>query len=166
MGTGSIESIPLRRTPVELRGLVESALAVLHEQSEEIGVRVIVTGPEETPPVQVDADKIAWVVVTLVGNALRYIREATGRSPGSSIYVKLQVDPAGVSIAVEDDGPGIPTEKLAAIFDRHGDARHGVGLSLLLARDVVRAHGGDVEIKSPCSPVEGGTCVTLRIPPT
>ncbi len=163
-GPTSLGAIPLRRSSVDLLGVLSSAVEVMRDQSEEIGVQVIVAGRGDAPRVEVDADKIAWAVTTLVGNALRYVRRGTRRSPGGTVLVGLDVAPAATTITVEDDGPGIPPEKLEAIFEQRGEARHGVGLNLLLVRDVVAAHGGEVEITSRCSAIDGGTKVSLRIP--
>lgn len=163
-GPTSIGAIPLHRSSVDLLGVPSSAVKVMRDQSEEIGVQVVVAGRGDAPRVEVDADKIAWVVTTLVGNALRYVRRGTRRTPGGTVLVELDVTPVAATITVDDDGPGIPPEKLAAIFEQSGEARHGVGLNLLLVRDVVAAHGGEVEITSRCSAIDGGTKVRLRIP--
>ncbi len=160
----SIGTIPLHRSSVDLLGVLSSAVEVMRAQSEAIGVQVVVAGRGDAPRVEVDPDKIAWAVTTLVGNALRYVRRGTRRSPGGTVLVQLDVAPAATTITVEDDGPGIAPEKLPVIFERRGDARHGMGLNLLLVRDVVAAHGGAVEITSRCSAIDGGTKVSLRIP--
>jgi signal transduction histidine kinase len=156
-------AIPLHRVAVDVADLLSGAIGALREQAEFEGIDIIIAGPH-LPPVALDPDKIAWAVTTLVGNALRYVRKATRRSAGGTIRIRMDVTNGALVVAIEDDGPGIPSEKVARLFERRTESRHAAGLSLLMVRDVVVAHGGDVEVKSCCQPMDAGTCVTLRIP--
>jgi two-component system, OmpR family, sensor kinase len=71
-----------------------------------------------------------------------------------------------VSFIVEDDGPGIPADERARVFDRfHRTAgsrtrNAGAGLGLAIVKAIVDAHGGDVRIEETAG---GGTSVTLRL---
>ena len=116
------------------------------------------------PAVDVDAEKIAWAVATLVGNALRYVRHGTRLRPGGNIRVRVGADAGAIVVAVEDDGPGIPPEKVAQLFVRGAGVTHGTGLGLMLIEDVVAAHGGTVDVTSRHGALDGGTTVTLRLP--
>ncbi len=70
----------------------------------------------------------------------------------------------GVSITVDDDGPGIPPEKRAYLFKRAPGTTHAVGLALMLVLDVVTAHGGTVEVATATQGQDRGTRITLRLP--
>ncbi|TDL81073.1 HAMP domain-containing protein [Palleronia sediminis] len=95
----------------------------------------------------------------LVDNALRY---------GGMARVRLARGADGAIVTVEDDGPGIPPERLGAMFDPfvRGDASRsmetgGAGLGLSIARSVVTAHGGEVTLENRA---EGGLRATVRLP--
>jgi signal transduction histidine kinase len=62
-----------------------------------------------------------------------------------------------VVVAVEDDGPGIPADKVANLFRRGHGVTHGTGLALMLIEDVVAAHGGTIDVKSKCDAFASGT---------
>jgi signal transduction histidine kinase len=81
-------------------------------------------------------------IVNLTGNAIRF---------GERARVTLTKDVSNIRIAIDDDGPGIPAEKLEEVFEpftRLDTSRSketgGVGLGLAIARSCARAHGGDV----------------------
>jgi len=95
----------------------------------------------------------------LVGNALRY---------GTHVIVRLHQRDHAIDILVDDDGPGIPSEKREEVFRpfmRLDASRNketgGVGLGLTIARDIARAHGGDVTLgQSPA----GGLSAHIWLP--
>lgn len=126
----------------------------------------IEASPDLPDQVCLDPEKIAWAVATLVGNAFRYVRRGTRRMPGGSIVVKLEPGPDGheVLITIQDDGPGIPQEKIPFLFRRAPGATHAAGLALMLIHDVVVAHGGEVAVLSNTGRLDHGTSITLKIP--
>ena len=98
-------------------------------------------------------------VANLVDNAVKY---------GGSVRVDVVRDAGCVTIVVDDDGPGIPTEdqeKVFAPFYRREPARDpakaGVGLGLSIARTVVREHGGDVTLENRS---DGGLRALIELP--
>lgn len=104
----------------------------------------------------VDPDKVERVVANLVSNALKF-------SPaGSEIRVWLTMVRDTLRIAVQDQGPGIPAESRAVIFDRFarlpdatGRRPRGAGIGLAVAREFVELHGGRIWVESV--PGEGAT---------
>lgn len=158
------DAIPLQRTPTDLKKLLQGTLEVLRAQAMGRDVSLTIEAPPDLPLVRVDAEKIAWAVATLVGNALRYVRHGSLRRPGGTIVVRLSVETDAVVIAVDDDGPGIPPDKAANLFRRGAGVTHGTGLALMLIKDVLVAHGGDVQVKSETNPVSSGTTIALRLP--
>ena len=67
-----------------------------------------------------------------------------------------------VSVTVDDDGPGIPPERRESVFRPfESDAAGGTGLGLTIARDIVRAHGGEILLED--SPL-GGLRARIRLP--
>lgn len=95
----------------------------------------------------------------LIGNALRH---------GTRVEVQAKQRGDGVEITVDDNGPGIPVQQRDAVFKafvRLEDSRNpqtgGVGLGLTIARDLIRAHGGEIWLED--SPL-GGLRVRVRLP--
>jgi signal transduction histidine kinase len=100
---------------------------------------------ERIPPntvVRADRDRVLQVLQNLVGNAIKF-------SPhGGRVVVSVEHERDGVRFRIADDGPGIPTENLACVFDRFwkretGGAK-GTGLGLFIAKGIVEAHGGRI----------------------
>jgi len=157
-------SIPLRVEPTDLRALLAGALETLRAQASQLEVELTLDADNAVPKVDVDAEKIAWAVATLVGNALRFVRHGTRRLPGGSIVVRVRRDANGVAITVEDDGPGIPADKVPWLFKRRPGATHAAGLGLMLIHDVVAAHGGKVDVDSAIEGAARGTRITMHLP--
>jgi two-component system sensor histidine kinase KdpD len=117
------------------------------------GRRVEVTLPEGLPAAHVDARAVAEVVYTLLDNAAKY------SPPGTPVRVSAEADASGaVSLAVEDEGIGVPAHLRERVFDkfframRDGDsggrgAPTGTGMGLAIARGLVEAHGGQIRIE-------------------
>ena len=160
-----VHAIPLRFTTVDFPRLVRSTLEPLNREAMARDVTLAVDSPEDISVVA-DPEKIAWAVATLVGNALRYVRHGTHRLPGGSILVRIRRGPRneGVVIDVADDGPGIPKDALATLFERRPGEAHAVGLALKLVLDIVTAHGGSVTVESSTEPDAHGTTVRVTLP--
>jgi signal transduction histidine kinase len=103
---------------------------------------------EEPLPICCDATRIGQVLHNLVSNAIKYSGE------GSPIQMSVRRDGREVVFAVRDRGIGIRPEELGRIFEpfrRSGEARHvagGVGLGLSVARRIVQAHSGRIDVQS------------------
>jgi signal transduction histidine kinase len=117
------------------------------------------------PLVSLDPEKVAWMVTTLVGNALRYIRLGSRHPAGGTITVSTEFDHADsrVTIIVKDTGPGVPAHTVERLFKRDGLNVRGSGLALLLVADVCAAHGGRVDVRSSVGAVDHGTTVRLEL---
>jgi signal transduction histidine kinase len=109
------------------------------------GVTVSLEVSPRVPSLQADPRLLRRAVVNLVNNAL-----AAVPSPGGTVRVVADAPPAGpVRIDVEDDGPGIPGDRLARIFEPDVTTRDtGAGLGLPIARQAVEAHGGRILVAS------------------
>jgi signal transduction histidine kinase len=160
------DAIPLHRRSVDLGRLARTTLEPLEHEARALDVELRVDAPDALEPVTLDPEKLAWVIATLVGNALRYVRRGSRRLPGGSVVVRIRQDhPARrVSICVEDDGPGIPAEKVRYLFERQAGSQHAIGLGLTLVHDIVAAHGGAVKVETETALPTHGTSVTLTLP--
>jgi signal transduction histidine kinase len=117
------------------------------------------------PPVWVDAKRIEQVFANLVDNATKY-------APGSAIHISGGLADAGrtVELWVEDEGPGIPADDLAHLFDRfyRGRLRErsevpGTGLGLAIARTIGEGHGGRIRAENRPG---GGARFVFSLPTT
>lgn len=160
------KSIVIRFEPTDVAALLRSSLTPLMAQAKEHAIELRVETLGEVSPLPVDPEKLAWGIATLVGNALRYVRRGNAGRPGGSVLVHIDEGstPDHVAIAVQDDGPGIPEEKLPYLFQRRAGAPHAEGLALSLVRDIVSAHGGRIEVESRTGSDEHGTSITIHLP--
>jgi two-component system, NtrC family, sensor kinase len=114
----------------------------------------------DLPPVRAHPGQLGQVWTNLLVNAAEAL-EAGGRV---EVTTEL-VDPERVRVRIRDDGPGIPDEQLARIFEprfttKDGTVRYGLGLGLPIARRVVEAHGGTIAIGSG----PDGTLAAVELP--
>src|SRR5215467_12476227 len=158
--------ISMRFEETDVSALLEASLSPLMAHAEKQGIELRVVTAGSIPPIAIDREKLAWCVATLVGNALRYVERASAKNPGGSVLVHVEHRPGSdnVALAVHDDGPGIPEEKLPYLFERREGALHAEGLALLLVREIVTAHGGRIVVESRTGDEEHGTSITLCIP--
>lgn len=123
------------------------------------GIRVVPKLPAEPVRLRVDARRLEQAVANLMDNAVKILED------GGTITVAVEAEDGSARIVVEDDGPGIPEEEAAHVFDRfYTTARHGAGtgLGLSIVKRIIEAHGGRVVLTS--RPGQG-TRVCLELAP-
>jgi signal transduction histidine kinase len=163
-----VEAVPLRRTRTDVRELLTRTTELLLEQARAIEVSVQVsTDPDMPKDLVIDGEKIAWGIATLVGTALRHLSRRPAKT-GADGVVRVQAcylrGTDEVSIIVQDNGPGIPKERLLTILEPRQHTAHTPALGLLVLHDVATAHGGRLEIDSSTDRARHGTKVTLFLP--
>jgi two-component system, OmpR family, sensor histidine kinase BaeS len=150
-------ALALAREHVDLVALAHDAVAGFQARAEAAGVKLSAEAAEDVPPADADPVRIRAVLGNLLANALRHT------PAGGTITVAVRRSGDRAEAAVTDTGEGIPADLLPHVFDRFvkGSGSTGSGLGLAIARDLVRAHGGTIEIASrPGS----GTTVRLALP--
>jgi signal transduction histidine kinase len=112
-------------------------------------IEITIDVADDVPPVAADRTPLATAISNLVGNAVKYTPE------GGTITLDLTRRDDEVVVSVRDTGLGIAAEELSRIFDRFYRIKNdktrwipGSGLGLAVARDIVRAHGGRIEVDS------------------
>ncbi len=139
---------------VDVAVVCRSALDALQSEAREKGVSLTLEGGAS--PLRGDADQLRQVVVNLVGNAIRACAD------GGTVCVRTSSVGGRVLLEVEDDGGGIPPDHLDKIwtplFTTHPS---GTGLGLPIVKQLVEAHGGDVELESEPG---RGTHVRVSLP--
>ena len=143
--------------PEDLSVLTAEAVAAAGRTRGAIN-RIALTVPESLI-VPIKRNALKRCLVNLIDNALKY---------GKRVQVTLNRTSRMVELVVEDDGPGIPEERREEAFrpfHRLDQGRNlqkgGVGLGLAIARDVARAHGGDVRLEKSGM---GGLRAIIRLP--
>jgi len=156
---------PAEAREVFLAPLVHGLQELLNIEAGRRRVRLHVDVPEHLPALAADADQLQQVILNLVLNACDAC-DAGGQVRMSASGV--QTDTAGahgmLELRVEDDGCGIAPEHLHQVFDPFFTTKkrgQGTGLGLTMVAQIVRNHGGQVELDS--EPGQG-TRVTLRWP--
>ena len=160
IAVGKIKIDPLQ---VNLKHVVESAMAVVKLDARQRNITLSLDMPEEPVLVAGDAKRLQQIVWNLLNNAVKFT--PTGGSVGA--VVRREQREAVVSIV--DSGIGIDPDFLPLIFERFRQAdssttrvRGGLGIGLSLARELVLLHGGTIEAKSDGR--DKGSTFTIRIP--
>jgi len=152
----------LKRAPVDLAALLNSVGERFAPQANQAGVTLEIQATG-LPTLTGDGDRLAQVFTNLVDNALKFT------PAGGHVSVNAAQADDSVEITVQDTGAGIPPESMPRIFDRfyqtdvsrQGGQKHGAGLGLAIVREIVRAHGGRISVRSV---VGQGSEFVVRLP--
>ena len=131
--------------------LITEALTQITPRAEGREIRILVE--DDLPPVLADGELIQMAIGQLIDNSLKYSQV------DAAITVAAQAGETEITISVSDLGQGIPEADQARIFDRFfrgvKDRHHmqGTGMGLTAVREIVRAHGGEIKVRS--NPGEG-----------
>ncbi|MBE0540471.1 MAG: HAMP domain-containing protein [Verrucomicrobia bacterium] len=152
--------LKLAREPVdlsaELEGMIEDARVLAAGLRLEFDVQI-------QPGQSVTADRVLLhtALFNLINNAIKY------NEPGGRIEIRLQSEREKTLFTISNTGPGIPPAEQPKVFERFYRGGHadkpgvdGIGLGLSLAREIVRAHGGELSLKESRA---GWTCFQVRI---
>jgi two-component system osmolarity sensor histidine kinase EnvZ len=126
--------------PVDLVQLLEDVVA----GARRTGAEVTLAAPPELA-MRLRADAVRRAITNLVDNACRH---------APHVALEAAAGVRNVQVTVDDDGPGIPPDRREDVFRPfESGAEGGMGLGLTIARDIVRAHGGDITLED--SPLGG-----------
>jgi two-component system sensor histidine kinase BaeS len=145
----------LRTEAVDLPDVVGAVVAGVQPAAAAAGVHVEAS-PAAAVVVRADAERVAQAVAGLLDNAVRHA--------GSRVSAAVVADGSTATVVVDDDGPGIPPEDRAAVFERFwtsGRGDGGTGLGLAIVAELSAAMGGAVGVEE--SPL-GGARLVLRFP--
>jgi signal transduction histidine kinase len=151
-----LQNVDLTRVEYNAADLVSETVATLGS-----GTGIIVENADDDVSVWAEPYRVRQVLINLITNAQRY-----GRSE-----ITVVSKPAGdfVSFSVHDNGDGVPAKYRSDIWDRfergvhnHDNSKQGSGIGLSVARDLVTAHGGEINYRE--SELLGGACFEFTIP--
>lgn len=150
--------LELRRAPEDLDQLVARVLVLQRAEGLPTDLSLLHEAGLGGQPVSVDGPLVGQVLWNLLRNAV----QASGARGTVRVTTGAGSHPDTVAIAVSDTGSGIPPEVRTRLFTPFVTTRaHGTGLGLPIAQRIVRAHGGDLAVRS----VEGqGTTFTVVLP--
>jgi signal transduction histidine kinase/pSer/pThr/pTyr-binding forkhead associated (FHA) protein len=146
---------------VNLNVLVGEVVELMAGQAQQRGIELTTDLAKNLPICPADAEALHRALLNIVGNALDAVEE--GEAPCVAVATALEPDGEWVQIAVRDNGPGIPADKLADIFRPFVSTKggRGTGLGLPVSRKILREHGGDIVVTS--TPGQG-SIFALRLP--
>ncbi|MDQ4078809.1 MAG: ATP-binding protein [Chloroflexota bacterium] len=153
---------PLHLEPINLRELIDQRLQRLIPQAEQKQVQFRLDSPP-SPILSLDPERFGQVLTNVLDNAIKFSPE------GGTVSITVCVNEEDTTLAIRDEGPGIPPHELPRIFERFykGDRARtrsnasGTGLGLAIVRHLVEAHGGTIHAKSEFG---GGTTFVITMP--
>lgn len=154
----------LTLAPIEFQQVVQRVVAHAQSKAENQQVTLAVTISPQVTFVKADQQKISWVLTHLLDNAIKFTK------PGGQARLDVSLESSqerSVRIVVADTGIGIPKERIGEIFEpfhqldgsptrRYG----GTGLGLALVREIVEAHGAQIDVESE---VDKGTVISFSL---
>ena len=142
---------------MRLGALIGEAVEAERPRAEAKGIELLAM-IERDPFYRGDPDRLAQVVHNLIANAIKFT------PAGGRVLVKLISGAGELLIKVSDTGPGIPSDRRAAVFERRvgsGPATGGgMGIGLAVSRAIVEAHGGTLVLADS----NEGTTVAVHLP--
>lgn len=151
-------NLKYNRVPCDIVAEVSEAVMTLTDTARKQGVFLEYTEPEVMPTVVADPGRMQQVFVNIISNSLKYT------SKGGHILVDVKEEIGYVLIMVSDNGRGIPEADLDKVkqkfYKAEGSVR-GSGIGLALADEIVKNHGGRLEISST---ENIGTTVSIMLP--
>jgi signal transduction histidine kinase len=148
--------------PVSLGDLISDVLERMRALADRQRVRLDGSVSPQVDPVTLDPQKVERVLTNLIGNAIRHT------PPGGQVTIDVQRLDGHVRVSVSDTGEGIAPDDLPHVFERfyrgeksRSRSTGGAGLGLAIAKGIVEAHGGSIEVTSRAG--EGST-FTFTLP--
>lgn len=139
----------LQKSTIDLVDLAKTALNQAKTRAKNNSIALHFNPPPTPIHVRVDVDKLGWALTQLLDNALKF-------TPAAGIVeIELLIEGSMVTVAINDNGIGIPKEQLQEIFepfhqlDGSATRRYGgTGMGLSMVRQIVEAHGSQVKVES------------------
>jgi signal transduction histidine kinase len=144
------ETLAVTRTRETVDSIVRETAEAFVPKAEQRHITLEVGAPPAELTIAADRARIVQLLGNLIGNALKFTPE------GGRVALRVSAQTQQVLFEVADTGPGIAPENVPHIFEQYwkGDG-HGTGLGLFIARSIVRAHQGELWVKT--APGAGAT---------
>src|SRR5690606_13052140 len=150
----------LHPTPLPLNELVLEAARTEEREAQVSGIDIVV-GPVEALTVSGDPYFLRQALENVLRNAREALEQQENGGP-ARIEVALRRRGMDAAIEIRDNGPGIESGRLQAVFEPFVTSKSkGMGLGLPICREIVEGHGGRVEVRSRSG---AGTTVSIVLP--
>lgn len=144
--------------PVLLKALIEDSIKIVENDAHQQGVMIELDLDKDIGSISADEDRLKQVLLNLFLNAIQSMED-----PGR-LHIRLSRDKAAckIMITVSDTGSGIKEEALPDIFEPYFTTKlSGTGLGLAIVHNIVKAHKGEIKVKSEPGK---GTAFTIILP--
>jgi signal transduction histidine kinase len=142
--------------PVEVNKILTHVCELMRPEAAARGIEIAVEMHGSLPRVMADPVRLTQALLNVLINAIQAV-ERKGR-----VEVASAVNDGHVCVVVSDNGPGIPADKLASVFDPYFTTKsEGHGLGLWIAQQIAIAHGGTFQAQNGAA---GGAVLTMRLP--
>lgn len=154
-----VEKRETKRVSVSLEGLVDEAVELTLIGSRPTGTHFVRDYDPAIGKIEADPVQIQQIVVNLLRNALDAVKERAD----PAIRIETRRRDGRATIAVSDNGPGVPAELVADLFKAFSSSkRNGLGLGLAISRSIAQSHGGDLTVEPRWR--DGGARFELSLP--
>lgn len=148
----------LQMTTIDVIAELEDAMLIYIDKAKKEGITLTYNEPEFLCAVNGDKNRLRQVFINIIDNALKYTET------GGSIDILAEKNDSSVVISVADSGVGIAPEDLPKVkqkFYKANSTKHGSGIGLAVADEIITMHGGLLEVESELG---YGTTVTITLP--
>ena len=148
---------PLQRTATDLNQLIKDTVELF--RSGKTAAELQVEPDPDLEPVEIDPNSFRQVLNNLIINAQDAL---SGKAGTVTIRTETDSRTAGVTLTVEDNGPGFNADKIDRVFEPYVSSKEkGTGLGLAICRRIVEEHGGTIRATNP---QHGGAAVIISLP--
>jgi two-component system, OmpR family, phosphate regulon sensor histidine kinase PhoR len=154
------DTVETVRQPCDLAQVVAQALAEVEGAALHKEIKIVFTQAGASYSILGDPARLYHMALNLVDNAIKY------SPPGTQVTVRLAFSPEAITFQVQDEGPGIPEQELARVFDKYyrgaqANLQPGAGLGLSVVWAIAQAHGGRAMVRNG---ERGGAEFTVTLP--
>jgi signal transduction histidine kinase len=154
------DAVSLHKEPTDITGLIKEILSDIEILALQKNIEITVISETSEMTVNIDRERMRRVFYNIFDNAIKYSSEK------GKIEIDIERIDGEVFISITDSGPGISEEDIPYIFDRFYRAdkarcSEGFGLGLSIAKSIVKAHGGNIEVRSVAG---SGATFTITLP--
>jgi signal transduction histidine kinase len=154
-----LRKAPPEMQPLALNDVARDVLDLVRGDAERRGIALQVELGGPLPAIRGDRVQLQQALLNLILNSMDALQGGNGEG---RIVVSTRAEKEAVELAVADNGPGIPAERLPHVFDSfYTSKKDGMGLGLSIVHSIVEAHGGRIEAGHSGG---GGAVFRLRLP--